>query len=168
MMQAGRRIFLSPGEVAWSEEPTTYKTVLGSCISVCLWDLRHRIGGLNHFILPQARAGEDDPRFGNVAIPRLIAGLRSLGCFDLVAKVFGGATVLRGATTRSVGEANTDAALAWLGQESIPVVAQRTGGETGIVILFESASGEVLVRDTGSVAAAGLQRTPGQRLRRLA
>ena len=40
-------------------------TVLGSCISVCLTDGDARIGGMNHFLLPQGR-GDDSGhiRFG--------------------------------------------------------------------------------------------------------
>ena len=28
-------------------------TTLGSCIAACLWDRERRIGGMNHFMLPE-------------------------------------------------------------------------------------------------------------------
>ena len=39
-------------------EPAVVRTVLGSCIAVCLRDPRARIGGMNHFMLPDGDAGQ--------------------------------------------------------------------------------------------------------------
>ena len=36
-------------------------TVLGSCVSTCLWDPVERIGGMNHFMLPGDAAGPGSP-----------------------------------------------------------------------------------------------------------
>ena len=48
-------------------------TVLGSCVSTCLWDPAERIGGMNHFMLPGDTASPDSPwaasaRFGVYAM----------------------------------------------------------------------------------------------------
>src|SRR5262245_37735781 len=32
-------------------------TTLGSCVSVCLYDSTYRVGGLNHFLLPEQPLG---------------------------------------------------------------------------------------------------------------
>jgi chemotaxis protein CheD len=138
--------YVKPGEVHWADTPTIFKTVLGSCVSVCLWDQLEAIGGLNHFILPTARSGERDDRYGDVAIPRLIGALRALGCVHLVAKVFGGAAVLPMGGVATVGDANTALALRLLAEHGIPVLAQRTGGRCGVVIRYHSGSGDVLLR----------------------
>jgi len=73
-------------------------TVLGSCVAACVWDTRLRIGGMNHFMLPDS--GSDVPvdkamRFGNFAMEELINGvLRRGGRRDsLEIKVFGGGYV---------------------------------------------------------------------------
>jgi chemotaxis protein CheD len=141
------RIFVKSGEVHCSEIPTIFKTVLGSCVSVCLWDEQLHIGGLNHFILPSGRNHEVDARFGNIAIPQLIRRLEVLGCASLVAKVFGGAAVMSTRSIACVGEVNTELAMALLRERRIPVIAQRTGGDQGIVIQYWSGNGEVLVRE---------------------
>jgi len=140
------QVYVQPGEVHWSQEPCIFKTVLGSCVSVCLWDAMHRIGGMTHFILPRAR-GSVDARFGDVAIPLLMGKLHALGCTTPVAKVFGGAAVLPTQIAATIGDSNTGVALDLLRQEGIEIVAQRTGGLRGIVIQFSVSDGAVLLRE---------------------
>ncbi len=145
-MRPERQVYVQPGEVRWSEEPCVFKTVLGSCVSVCLWDQVNAIGGLTHFILPLARGRSGDARFGDVAVPRLAGALRGLGCHKLIAKVFGGACVLHADHKATVGQSNAAIALALLQTECIPVLAQRTGGTQGVVLRFFTATGEAHLR----------------------
>ena len=42
-----------PGEYFVSDEDMLIMTTLGSCIAACLWDRERRIGGMNHFMLPE-------------------------------------------------------------------------------------------------------------------
>jgi chemotaxis receptor (MCP) glutamine deamidase CheD len=141
-----RQVYVQPGEVHWSQEACVFKTVLGSCVSVCLWDAVHRIGGMTHFILPRGR-GSRDARFGDVAIPLLVGKLRALGCSTPVAKLFGGAAVLPGGERATIGDCNTGVAVDWLQKEGIAIVAQRTGGIRGIVIQFSTLDGTVRLRE---------------------
>jgi chemotaxis protein CheD len=122
--------------------------VLGSCVAVCLWDNRHRLGGMTHFVLPRTPEGQASPRYGDVAIHCLRDGLGRLGAEmeELRAKVFGGADVLACGSQRSVGTANVGLALECLRGYSIPVTVRRTGGKRGRLIRFHTRTGEVLVR----------------------
>ena len=125
-------------------------TILGSCVAVCLWDRRCRIGGMNHFVLPCCRDAVPTSRYGDVAFTRLLAGLERLGCQrpDLRAKVFGGAAVLPvGEQADTVGAQNVGAALEALSAHKIPVVARRTGGQRGLFLRFHTEVGRVLVRE---------------------
>jgi len=81
-----RRLFLSPGEIICASEPTLVTTVLGSCVSVTLWDRDRRVGGLNHFVLPKGGASS---RYGDTAMAELLEGVLSLGAHlrSLEAKV---------------------------------------------------------------------------------
>jgi chemotaxis protein CheD len=108
---------------------------------------------MNHFVLPNDRSlgetnGRGDARYGNVAMAQMLAAFRRCGSWptDLQAKVFGGADVLPTISGSSVGGNNIRFALEFLGQEGIPVVAQRTGGNLGRKIIFDTAMGDVLVR----------------------
>jgi chemotaxis protein CheD len=152
-----RRIFLSPGEVVCTAEPALIKTVLGSCVAVTLWDSVWRLGGVNHFILPRARVPEDSARYGSIAMKQLMEEMVALGArvAHLQAKVFGGAGVLPlGGDHGSVGAANVAFALSDLSLHRIPVKGQRTGGEHGRLLVFNTATGEAFVRPVAGKEAS--------------
>jgi len=139
------RLFLSPGELFCATEPTLVSTVLGSCVAVTLWDADRGIGGLNHFVLPR---GGGTARYGDAAVQALIERMVELGAHlrSLEAKVFGGASVLAVGDQDSVGAANIAFALGELSRRGIPVVARRTGGERGRMLIFNTQTGEAFVR----------------------
>lgn len=144
------RIYLYPGEFVTSADPCRITTILGSCVSVCLWDETRGFGGMTHFVLPlDVRNGVSSPRFGNVAIRLVIAALRELGSDprELEAKLFGG-SAMQGARVGSVslGEQNVLTARHALAREGIPVVAEDVGGVAGRKILFDTADGSVWVK----------------------
>jgi chemotaxis protein CheD len=142
------QVSLNQGEIQFGIEPTVLVTILGSCVAVCLWDSRRGIGGMNHFVLPNDPKHERNPRYGDVAIDELIAGLRHLGSrvTDLQAKVFGGAAVLPVGGAQSVGTSNVLLALERLSYERIPVTGRRTGGTLGQQIRFHTRTGDVFFR----------------------
>ena len=47
-----KRINISIGDYYASKEPAIIYTLLGSCVAVCLYDRKNRIGGMNHILLP--------------------------------------------------------------------------------------------------------------------
>ena len=134
-----------------SREAAEATTILGSCVAVCLWDRRLRLGGANHFLLPHgAGRGNDAARFGNVAVDRLITELVGLGSqrADLQAKVFGGAAVIEAFRGREghLGSSNVELARARLNEHGIPIVAEDVGGHRGRKVIFQTDSGIALVR----------------------
>ncbi len=100
-------------------------TTLGSCIAACLWDRERRIGGMNHFMLPEGQG--DSGRYGSYAMELLINELMKRGASrsTLEAKVFGGGAVIAAMTTLNVGERNTQFVLDYLQHRTHP------GGEQG-------------------------------------
>lgn len=87
--------FLYPGQIYVSHEPAIITTILGSCAALVLWDRRLKIGGMNHYLLPEGtETGPNRLRYGNVANPELLRELLALGCSakNLQAKVFGGSS----------------------------------------------------------------------------
>ena len=140
-----RRVFLSPGAVICPAEPTVVTTVLGSCVSVTLWDKDRHIGGLNHFVLPRGGAGS---RYGDTAMLDLLEGVLDHGAHlrSLEAKVFGGAAVLPAGGEGTVGTANVAFALGELARRGIPIAGRRTGGERGRLLMFNTETGEAFVR----------------------
>lgn len=142
--------FLQPGMLVAQADDIAITTVLGSCVSVCLWDDRTGIGGMNHYLLPLWNGeGLKTPRYGNVAIPLLVEKLLCLGCErrNLKAKVFGGAALLEmGKGLMNIGQRNTEFAEDALSEAGIKIVCRDTGGTLGRKILFRTGSGEVLLK----------------------
>ena len=116
-----------PGEYFVHDEDLLIMTTLGSCIAACLWDRNARIGGMNHFMLPESGGGAlDSGRYGSYAMELLINELLKRGATraTLEAKVFGGGQVISGMSTMNVGERNTAFVLEYLKTERIPVVSK--------------------------------------------
>ncbi len=142
--------YLYPGGLFAHPQPHQVTTVLGSCVSVCLWDPVRRIGGINHYLLPFWNGeGLPTPRYGNIAIDALLEKMLALGAArgSLQAKLFGGAAMWENPNgLLAVGERNIELARSLLGQLHIPIVAADLGGDTGRKIIFDTASGAVLLR----------------------
>ena len=145
-------LYLFPGQLITTAKPSLVTTILGSCVSVCLWDDDRKIGGINHFLLPSnpMRSGAD-ARYGATAMPRLLEEMLDRGATAarLVAKIFGGAAmVCHAANGRpSIGEQNAIVARDFLRRHDIPVAAEQTGGRSGRKLLFHTGTGSAYVKE---------------------
>jgi chemotaxis protein CheD len=144
-------VYLHPGKLYASREPSAVTTILGSCVAVCLWDPVQRIGGINHYLLPHGPGnGQSSERFGDVAIPSLIGKLLTLGSatWGLEAKLFGGACVIDAmrASDHNLGAKNVDVARQLLEEAGIPVVGGDVGGPKGRKLIFHSDDGTAWVK----------------------
>ncbi len=147
-----RNVYLHPGQVFASGEAVQVTTVLGSCVSVCLWDPASRVGGMNHYVLPRFVPSDSaSPRFADVAMRELVDRLLHLGArrATLEAKVFGGACLSPtpgGWGKPHLGEQNVSRALAVLEKERIRVGAADTGGGRGRKLMFRTDDGTVWLK----------------------
>jgi chemotaxis protein CheD len=138
-----------PGEYFVFDEDLLIMTTLGSCIAVCLWDRVARVGGMNHFMLPDnGGCGNDSGRYGSYAMEMLINELLKMGATrsTLEAKVFGGGAVLAGMTSLNVGERNTDFVMNYLKTERIPVVSKDVMDVYPRKVCFFPHSGKAMVK----------------------
>lgn len=141
-----------PGEYFISSEELMIMTVLGSCIAACIRDRIHGIGGMNHFMLPEAAEGDDvasySMRYGACAMEVLINGLLKAGAErqNLEAKVFGGGNVIGSSTRLTVGERNAQFVNEFLATEGIPITASDLNQTWGRKVLFFPTTGKVLVK----------------------
>jgi chemotaxis protein CheD len=142
-----------PGQYHAGKGPGSISTVLGSCVSTCLWDPVERIGGMNHFMLPGQPGAAASPwevsgRLGVYAMEVLINEMVHEGADRrrLVAKVFGGARVLQGFDTLDVGALNSKFVLAFLREENIRILAQDLLGVSPRKIHFFPDTGKVQMR----------------------
>ena len=114
-----------PGEYYVTRDDMMVMTVLGSCIAACIWDPQARVGGMNHFMLPEG-GGDTSGRYGSYAMELLINEMLKLGARReaMQAKVFGGGQVMHSFTTMNVGERNTEFVLDYLHTERIAIVSK--------------------------------------------
>jgi chemotaxis receptor (MCP) glutamine deamidase CheD len=142
------------GGVHASSEPALVKTLLGSCIAVCLHDPGKGIGGMNHFMLPDGATGDGErTRFGVHAMDCLIGAIQKLGGDRrrLVAKVFGGAHVLAiRESSAGVPQQNIDFVKDFLREEGLRVISEDLGGYHPRHVHFQTASGRAFVKRVGS------------------
>jgi len=139
--------FLYPSNLFVSNQRHSITTILGSCVGICLYDTRLRMGGMNHYMLAFWNGnGLASPRFGNIANEKLIQQVLQLGSAktDLVAKVFGGAN--QTTSYNNIGMRNAEIAFEMLDRMNIPVVGKSVEGEVGRKIVFDTMTGEVRMK----------------------
>jgi chemotaxis protein CheD len=145
--------FLQAGQLLVSPTPLSIVTILGSCVSVCLFDPYSRIGGMNHFLLPWgAPEGHMIARYGNTAMEQLFDKIVAAGAKKnhLVAAVFGGAAILAAPTERSrppLGAQNVQLALKILKEERIAVQQMEVEGDCGRKLTFQTDTGFATVKN---------------------
>jgi chemotaxis protein CheD len=141
-----------PGEYYVTTDGEMITTVLGSCVSACIRDRLLGVGGMNHFMLPEAgpsRSGDcvsKQARYGSYAMERLINEIIKHGGKreNLEAKLFGGGQVLANMT--DVGSRNIDFVREYVRQEQITVTAEDLGSVHPRRVVFFPSSGRVMVK----------------------
>ncbi|MBK7616626.1 MAG: chemoreceptor glutamine deamidase CheD [Vitreoscilla sp.] len=156
-----------PGEYFVDTEDILIMTTLGSCIAACLWDRNARVGGMNHFMLPEGTG--DSGRYGSFAMELLINEMMKRGASRLTmeAKIFGGGAVISGMNTINVGERNTKFVIDFLGTERIPIVSKDVMDVYPRKVCFLPASGKAMVKrlaPTNTDAVVAQERMAAQKV----
>jgi chemotaxis protein CheD len=147
----GPRVNVVQGMTYVSAQPAVLTTVLGSCVACCLFDPQMRIGGMNHFLLAQPRAGAlmkggEAERYGLYAMELLINEMLKAGAMrsQLRAHLYGGANLHAG--MHEIGSANAAFAREFLERDGIPLVHSSLGGGQARRIDFRTAAGQARCR----------------------
>lgn len=146
---------LNIAEIFVSKESIVVSTVLGSCVSVCLFSAKGEGGGIIHYALPMLPEEKNvNPlRYGDTAIEQLVnevCQLLKVQPSDLKAKVVGGASNISSShPSQHVGEENVQIAFKILKEYGIEVVGHEVGGERGRKILFHVLTGRLQVAFVG-------------------
>lgn len=140
-----RDYLLKPGYIYFPEESTAISAVLGSSVSVTLFDCRLKTGGMNHFLYPVIREkGRTTSLYGNVAVITLIDMIMAEGSRrkNLQAQIFGGA-FNTGYSDRDIGADNIATARRILKSKGIKVVSEDVGGIMGRKVIFNTCDSEI-------------------------
>lgn len=139
--------FLEPGYIFLSQAPAIISAVLGSSVSVCLYDRKRKVGGMNHFQYPYI--GEKHRAtaiYGNAATIMLIRMMVGDGSKikDIEAQILGGA-FSPDISQKDIGRENIITARRILSGKQIAVVSEDVGGKKGRKIVFNTSANEVAV-----------------------
>lgn len=140
-------VYISQGQHAVGKDPEMIvSTILGSCISICLWDPVACVGGMNHLLLPDVKKGNETLSAGALDMDLLINKMMPFGAERprLRAKLFGGSSMLQGRT--DIGSRNAEFGREYLSNEGIPCDAIDVGGTKARRLKYWPATGVAKMR----------------------
>ena len=164
-------VYINAGEYHISTNNEIISTLLGSCISVCLYDRITGIGGMNHFMLPEKteninithiersklKHSNETMRYGVTAMGALISEMQNHGVKrqNITAKVFGGGKVIaQSSSSNGVGWKNIQFVRSYLKVERIPIEAENTGELVARKVSFDTTDNSVSVKHIGMDSVA--------------
>lgn len=136
---------LEIGEFFVTKKPMLLRTVLGSCVSVCLYNRFNGHAAMNHFLIPSASYQEmqtDPGKCGKSSCEMIVQALMDAdpNVSHYTAQVFGGANMFDLADSiGDLGERNARIAEQVLTEYRIRIIHQETGGTKGRSIYFYTA-----------------------------
>jgi chemotaxis protein CheD len=139
--------FLQPGYIYVPDKAVSISTVIGSGVSICIYDRKNRIAGMNHFQMPFISSkGQTTALYGNIATTTLIKMMLSheSKIKNLEAQIFGGA-YNPGKNDKDIGKENIKIARKILQKNQIAIISEDTGGEKGRKIVFNISTNEAAV-----------------------
>ena len=141
------------GKLRSGRTEVTFRTLLGSCVGLVLFDPVEKVGGVALIMLPASDGRDGSPgKFVDTAIPELIFQLEQFGAKKsrMTAKIVGGANMFASDAASAIGDRNLDAIRAELQQRAIPIAGSHCGGIQGRRMMFSVATGRVTVQVVGA------------------
>lgn len=136
------------GDYYVSSQDEVICTVLGSCVSTCIRDTTIGVGGINHFLLPDADCDilSSSNRYGVFAMEQLINAIIKYGGHreNFEIKVVGGGNMMAGAN--DIGQRNIAFVQQFLQTEGLAVSALDVGGLQARRIQYIAKTGQLMVQ----------------------
>ncbi len=153
------RIYLKPGELCLSKRPVVVTTVLGSCVSATFCHQATGLAAICHALQPQcpnsAHCMEGCGvryRYAVCAIQAMTRQMTARGVRprEIEVKLFGGAALIGASrpetAATSMGRQNVEAAMETIHDCGLVLKVMDVGGSFGRKIIFDTATGEVLMK----------------------
>lgn len=148
---------LRPGELITSTEPIIISTILGSCVAVTMFAPHKEIGAACHALLPSIEESRDKQiiekfKYVDSSIEEMISyfSRKGISVKNIEVKVFGGSDMFdqenRNRDQFSVGRKNIITAFNIIKERKMDLVNYDVGGPRGRKILFNTQTGQVLVK----------------------
>ena len=140
------------GMIGVARAPNCFRSILGSCIGLALYDPTAKAGSFAHIVLPKS-CGQPSPpgKFANMAVAEMLHLMKQYGSTPgrIVAKMAGGANMFGRGGPVTIGEDNINATKLALETAGIRLVSQKTGGQKGRRVMFDCQDGEFVVEVVG-------------------
>ncbi len=146
--------YLKIAEMKIAVKEDTIKTVVGSCIALCLWDQTALAGGMVHIMMPESNGYkvESKGKYADTAVESLLNEMLNNGCKkeNLIAGISGGASMFSNNNGKiddiSIGEKNSQVVKQYLHKFRIPIKSEDIGGNTGRRVVFEPSNGKITIK----------------------
>jgi chemotaxis protein CheD len=148
-------ITVGVAQVRYSSSPSVLRTILGSCVGICIYDRVKKIGGMAHVLLPTSQKSTINPeKYADTAIPLLVRELLKQGGRkeNMSAKITGGASMFKFGSNIAlgqIGDRNVEQTKLELQKLGIPILVEEVGGNLGRVIDFFLTDGHMKVKAGG-------------------
>ena len=142
-------------DLAVSKSPNILRTILGSCVGICIYDPAVKVGGLAHIMLPTCKKSSNNlKKYADSAIPLLINEMIKLGCDQtrMIVKLAGGANMFKHSDNFLVGEIgqnNINRVREVFSDLKISIVSEDVGGDYGRTIDFYLDTGALKIKAMG-------------------
>ena len=153
-----QNLIVGISDCQWStaEDTNIITYALGSCIAVCLYDPRAKVGGMLHYMLPESDRNRQKTQlnpytFADSGIPLLFRKAYELGALKnrLLVYAFGGAQVTTDQETFNIGKRNQLALRKLLWKSGVMLQGMAVGGRLSRTVRLEISSGRVFVKESG-------------------
>lgn len=149
---------ISDVKVSRSVDEVIVTYSLGSCIGVCLYDVRLKIGGMLHFQLPESKLDMERSRlrpcmFADSGLAYLLQEMKNNGSslLGLQAKIAGGASMQNGPSNFEIGKRNCLAIRKALWKAGIMLAADDVGGGNARTLYLDIETGQVSIKSAGVI-----------------
>lgn len=129
---------------------------LGSCIGICLYDPKIKLGALIHIMLPlNLEAGRKSPmKYADTGIRETIKQMEARGASKvrMTAKIAGGARMFNvpgNGSLGNIGQRNIESVHLNLRREGIRLLHEDVGGSIARTLSFNVATGQACIRSYG-------------------
>ena len=138
------------------ERDTLVTHALGSCIGVAIFDPVTQVGGMLHYMLPEAKLNPDKARsnpymFADTGIPMLFRAAYKEGALRsrIIIKLAGGANVMDQSNFFNIGKRNYLAARKLLYKNNLLIASELVGGVSGKTMRMRLSDGRVEIKLPG-------------------
>jgi chemotaxis protein CheD len=142
--------------VSSKAEETLITYSLGSCIAVITYDPVARVGGILHYMLPEATMDMDKAKkrpamFADSGIPILFKQSYQLGATkkNTIVKVAGGSQIMDENGVFNIGKRNYLSMRKIFWRNNVLVAAEHVGGSVNRTVRLEVATGRVVLKVSG-------------------